>query len=178
MTENTLVELTADEKDLLLDLHFDGIWRTYTGFPRQAGMYQTRHCEEVTPELRAAVKLATNLIQEEVNKELLPALYLWEANPSRENLVEVFDGIIDSVYVVFQLCYALNLPFELGFARVHLNNLQKIQHDEQGNLLKRADGKLMKPVGHPKPDLLDLVEQWSNHEAKRLGLFGAENWNQ
>lgn len=178
MTEDTAVELTPDEKDLLLDLRFGGIWRTYTGFPRQAEMYQTRHCEEVTPELRAAVKLATNLIQEEVNKELLPALYLWEANPSRENLVEVFDGIIDSVYVVFQLCYALNLPFELGFARVHLNNLQKIQHDEQGNLLKRADGKLMKPVGHPKPDLFNLIEQWSNHEAKRLGLFGAENWNQ
>ncbi len=168
--------LSQDEEDVILDIRFGGLWQTYLQFPKQAEMYQTRHCEEVTPELRDAVKLAINLIQEEVSNELLPALHAWEANPSREHLVEVLDGIVDSVYVIFQLCYTLNLPFEAGFARVHLNNMEKIQHDEHGKLLKREDGKLLKPAGHSKPDLFSLLEVWSNQEAYRLGLFGAENW--
>lgn len=169
--------LTQDEQELLLDMRFGGIWHTYLEFPVKAEKYQTPHCELVTPELRKAVELAKSLIQEEVSNELLPALDVWLANPSRENLVEVLDGIVDGVYVIFELCYAMNLPFELAFARVHLNNLNKIQYDADGNLRRRADGKLLKPEGHPKPDLLNLLESWSNHEAKRLGLFGAENWS-
>lgn len=119
-----------------------------------------------------AIALAISLVEEEVNKELLPAvkqLLQLESEsaagvPEEElqelyeaTLVEIADGIVDSVYVLFQLANTLNLPFDKLFELVHTNNMSKIQKDADGKLLKREDGKLLKPEGYKKPDIRGLL---------------------
>lgn len=123
--------------------------------------------------LPAAISLAKNLIEEEVNGELLPVVHslvsllnspiddgedaeVKEAT-YRNLLVEISDGIVDSVYVLYQLSNTLNLPFDRLFEAVHANNMSKLQRDADGKLLKREDGKLLKPAGYVPVDIRSIL---------------------
>ena len=120
----------------------------------------------------AAISLAVSLINEEVNEELLFAVEqlqkvmfidgeISDTSSCQEQyqalMTEVADGIVDSVYVLFQLANTLGLPFDELFLAVHNNNMSKIQHDADGKLLKRTDGKLLKPEGYKKVELRSIV---------------------
>jgi hypothetical protein len=153
------------------------LFEVYRDFPQTAGVY-TEPIGGVSPQLIAAVKLAKSLIEEELMKELLPALDAWLANPSLENTVEILDGAVDSVYVIFQLMYSMDLPFTKAFAEVHASNMAKLQLDESGNLLKRADGKILKPANWQPPQLFNLLLNHANMRAVETSSHGAENWPQ
>lgn len=111
-----------------------------------------------TSGMTVALGLAEKLIQEEVNLELLPALRKYVANPSLENLTEVFDGVVDSVYVLYQLANALDLPFDAGFDEVHYSNMAKVHPD--GTVKRREDGKVLKPEGWKPPNLHSILLDW------------------
>lgn len=166
MTRNTVMNMMMTQS----------LFELYKQFPNAAEVPIAPLDEVSTLHIECA-QLAKALIDEECNKEMLPALDAYIKSPSRENLQEVFDGVIDTIYVCFQLCYMLELPFDAGFAEVHANNLKKIQYGEDGKLAKRADGKLQKPEGHPKPDLWEVLEQHSNEVAYSRKTLGADNWN-
>lgn len=114
-----------------------------------------------------AISLAVSLVDEEVNKELLPAVkklqslldsgQVYETVEYEAAVTEVADGIVDSVYVLFQLANSLQLPFDDLFMAVHANNMSKIQLDAEGKLKKREDGKLLKPEGYKKVDLRSIL---------------------
>lgn len=167
--------LTRESVQMMM-LH-QSLFELYKQFPG-AAQVPIAPIDEVSTLHIECASLAHALIDEECNGtgELLPSLRAYMNAPSRENLQEVFDGAIDLIYVCFQLCYMLELPFEAGFAEVHANNLKKIQYGEDGKLAKRADGKLMKPEGHPKPDLFGVLERHSNEMAYARKTMGADNW--
>lgn len=108
---------------------------------------------------RRAIILAENLIYEEAVKELLPAIKKWLEHPSLENLTEVVDGGVDTVYVVFQLFNAIGLPFDVLFDEVHRSNMAKVHPD--GTVKRREDGKVLKPDGWQPPNLHAILLEWS-----------------
>lgn len=117
--------------------------------------------------LLADVGLAVKLIEEEVNEELLPAVKqlanLMDGDHERMLLTAVLDGAVDAVYVIYQLCNTLGLPFDEAFAEVHRSNMAKKSPD--GTVHYREDGKVLKPPGWTPPDLRSII-------GKAMG----ENW--
>lgn len=106
--------------------------------------------------------------------ELYTALNHWLANPSLENLTEVADGAADLIYVVLQLCWALDIPIDRCYQAVHNNNMTKVQPD--GTVLRRPDGKVLKPVGYVPVNLWEVLHKYSNERAKATQSQGADNW--
>ena len=164
-----------DPAEVLNNLHHYGLWETYFEFPSKAEFHQWPIFETCLKK-RLDAELAGNLIKEEVVLELMPALNKWLQSPTMENLKEVADGAIDSIYVLLQLIYTLDLPFNRLFAEVHANNMSKLQHDESGKLLRRADGKILKPANHVPPDIIGVLMDYSSERAHELKALGADNW--
>lgn len=107
--------------------------------------------------LQRHARLCFNLIEEEVVKETLPLLdklacdgYLTEVD-----IVKLFDGIIDIVYVLMQTANLLKLPFSDGWREVQRSNIAKIGAD--GLVHRREDGKILKPPGWQEPDLFAVL---------------------
>lgn len=123
---------------------------------------------------QAAISLAKALIREEYEKELVPALLKFESAPSLENLVEVADGIADTIYVLCQLARVLGVPLDDVWRAVHSSNLRKV--GPSGKVLRRADGKILKPEGWQPPNIFNVLHEASNREAIQSGTQGAENW--
>lgn len=61
----------------------------------------------------------------------------------------------DLMYVLADFLTRLDMDWELAFNRVHMNNMAKVWPD--GKIHKNDNGKVVKPPGHAKPDLSDLV---------------------
>lgn len=95
--------------------------------------------------------LRVELIREET-RELQEALEL-------NDLVEVADAVADLLYVVIGagLCYGI--PMEEVFAEVHRSNMTKL--DENGNVLRRDDGKILKSAlfEEPQPGIRAILER-------------------
>jgi len=90
--------------------------------------------------------LARSLIDEEVNTELLKVL--WE-NP--DDLVAVADAAIDAIYVITGLLLRLGIPGAQVWQIVQAANMAKVD-PITGQVLRRADGKIMKPPGWEPPE--------------------------
>lgn len=88
--------------------------------------------------------LRTRLIDEEVNTELLPAL-------KSGNLVQIADGIADSIVVLIGTAIAYGIPLKEVWKAVHKSNMAKAQPD--GTVLRREDGKILKPDDWKAPDI-------------------------
>ncbi|MBU6231649.1 hypothetical protein KGP36_03190 [Patescibacteria group bacterium] len=69
---------------------------------------------------------------------------------SRENLVK---ELADVQYVLSQLANALDVDLDQAFIRVHESNMTKTV---DGKVLRREDGKILKPDTYVAPDLSDL----------------------
>lgn len=108
-------------------------------------------------ELLKAVRLAYSLINEEVNNELLPAVVKFTREPSTVTLTSVLDGLVDSVYVLYQLSNTLKLPFDAAFREIHNSNMAKRGLD--GKVTFRNDGKVLKPEGWTPPKLHALLSR-------------------
>lgn len=162
-----LAYTVADARRHLL---VQGLWETYKQFPINAEIPRA-NLAAPSPVTFAASKLALSLVEEECVKEkdtsYIGALHRYIAHPTLENAVALADGGIDTIYVIMQAFYQLDLPFEELFCAVHANNMQKVMRDEQGNLMKREDGKLLKPVNHPAPDLIGVLMRHLDSKADK-----------
>jgi predicted HAD superfamily Cof-like phosphohydrolase len=71
------------------------------------------------------------------------------------NAADCLKELSDLVYVCYQ--YAANLGWDLDEAlnRVHLSNMTKLGED--GNPIRREDGKILKSKNYQPPNLTDLV---------------------
>lgn len=72
--------------------------------------------------------------------------------------VEILDGGLDLIWVTLGLLRAMQLPTEAGWKEVRRSNYEKIALD--GKVLRRDDGKIMKPTGWLAPRLQELVEAY------------------
>jgi predicted HAD superfamily Cof-like phosphohydrolase len=71
------------------------------------------------------------------------------------NMKEIVDGCCDVSVVTMGTLAACGVPDEEFLVIVDENNLAKV---EQGTV--RADGKLIKPEGHPKPPIAETLKEW------------------
>lgn len=109
------------------------------------------------------VSLWLNLIDEEVNRELRPFIYdaLFSSYvPTAEaerlhHLTRIADDIADSVYVLCGLANCLGIPLQQVFAEVHRSNMLKAVN---GKVLRRADGKILKPEGWQPPNIKAIIQ--------------------
>lgn len=99
------------------------------------------------------MSLHLNLVAEELN-ELTTA---WV----KDDIVEVFDGIVDTIYVLAGLAVHMGLPLDEGWRAVHSSNLSKLGSDGEPLYHDGTDGpvgKVKKGPGYSPPDLRGLIE--------------------
>ncbi len=97
--------------------------------------------------------LRRDLIGEEV-KETIDALAL-------RDMIETADGIVDSIYVLIGAALELGLPLAELFAEVQRSNMAKAVRQADGSykVVRRADGKILKPEGWTPPDIAGVLRR-------------------
>lgn len=69
--------------------------------------------------------------------------------------VALLKEMADLQYVLSGAAVALGLDLEEAFIRVHKSNMSKLGED--GQPIRREDGKILKGPNYKEPDLMDLV---------------------
>ena len=103
------------------------------------------------------VLLRHKLLQEEVSE-------LFDASLAGD-IVEVADGIIDCLYILFGTAHEFGLANLLPemFDEVQKSNFSKL--DKDGNAIFREDGKVIKSELFTKPNLKDIIYR---HDTTKL----------
>jgi predicted HAD superfamily Cof-like phosphohydrolase len=91
-------------------------------------------------------ELRLELIVEEV-EELADAI-------DTEDLIEVADALTDILYVTYGAGHAFGIDLDACFDEVHRSNMSKL--DENGEVIYRADGKVLKGPNYFPPDLANV----------------------
>ena len=107
-------------------------------------------CDQVVGEYNAdQYELYINLITEEVN-ELATAI---EDNDG----VEQLDALLDIITVCCGALHSLGVDADGAWAEVVRSNLSKLD-PLTGHVIKRADGKILKPASFSPPNLQPFVK--------------------
>lgn len=101
----------------------------------------------------AEAKLHIQLIRDEFEKELVPAL-------ENGDLVEIYDGAIDVIYFLLGMLSNAGMDLEPGFWEVHESNMSKMD-PETGKAIKAVandpsgepEGKVLKGPAYFRPNL-------------------------
>ena len=72
--------------------------------------------------------------------------------------VEVFDALLDLIVVCIGAGHSAGYPMEQGWDAVAISNLRKID-PATGQVVRRDDGKILKPEGWRPPNLARLLEE-------------------
>lgn len=108
----------------------------------QATLYMNL-CEEEFSELEAAMKKLSESVYE---TERIAAVS------------EVADAVCDLAVVMMGLCNSIGIPFHACYDEVHRSNMRKCQEvDGQYKIVKREDGKILKPDTWTPPDLINIL---------------------
>lgn len=99
---------------------------------------------QLTQEDADRIKLRFDLNNEEF-RELVSA----------ETSAEIMKEACDLVYVILGMFVEFGWNFDEAFKRVHESNMSKL--DDNGNPIRREDGKILKGPNYQAPDLRDLV---------------------
>jgi predicted HAD superfamily Cof-like phosphohydrolase len=98
-------------------------------------------------------QLRINLIEEEVNKELIPAMLA-------DNLLEIADAMADSIYVIVGAALEYGIPLDKVWEAVQRANMNKVD-PVTGKVRRREDGKILKPDGWQAPDIEKILKEAS-----------------
>lgn len=110
--------------------------------------------------LRRTAELQLALLKEEFSEtivalERIISKLSCRQNPTRDDLRELLDGLADSKYVISHCGNAFSISTDAAFKRVHESNMSKIRDD--GTVIRREDGKILKPDTYHPPHLDDLI---------------------
>jgi predicted HAD superfamily Cof-like phosphohydrolase len=144
--------------------------RTHTGvadafddvrdFHRAAELPSSTTPRLLEPEI---VQLRIRLTKEETLKELLPALErLLGEDATIDDLAPVADGIADSIFVLLGTADTFGIPIAEIWQRVHETNMAKVRD----GVIRRADGKILKPEGWQPPDVIGAIRDAMNNARK------------
>ena len=101
------------------------------------------------PKTPENAKLYDKLIREEFD-EYVGALLL-------KDEVETLDACMDMIWVILGFCYMKGYDLAGAWNEVARSNLAKID-PETGKVIKRQDGKVLKPEGWTPPQLAEFVK--------------------
>lgn len=111
-----------------------------------------RACGKAVPE-RPTFDVPTEAMQwglvEEEFKETVLAR-------ERGDIVETADGIIDTVKVLLEYGESIGIDTEAVWNEIHRSNMAKVD-PETGAVVRRDDGKILKPEGWKKPDVRKVL---------------------
>jgi predicted HAD superfamily Cof-like phosphohydrolase len=93
-------------------------------------------------------ELYANLVKEEIAE-------FWKGIDD-SNAVEILDGICDSIWVLVGYAHSRGWNVISAFEEVARSNMSKVDI-ETGKLLKREDGKVLKPESYSPPNLAPFV---------------------
>lgn len=65
--------------------------------------------------------------------------------------------LADLVYVIYGYARGMGFDLDMAMIRVHDNNMGRMYQDD-GTILRRADGKIVKNHNYPKVKLDDLID--------------------
>ena len=120
---------------------------TMTAFEEQAFFMQA--CGQTTHGANHQQSMMYSDLIEEERKEMMDARL---ANDE----IEEFDAVLDQIVVLIGYGLSRGWPMNEGWAEVVRSNMAKID-PKTGTVLRRADGKILKPEGWTPPDLDSLL---------------------
>jgi predicted HAD superfamily Cof-like phosphohydrolase len=88
-----------------------------------------------------------------VVEEFEETAHAWNEGDS----VELADGCADLIWVLQGLMLSVGIPMQEVWDEVARSNLAKID-PETGVVLKREDGKILKPAGWTAPDIKTIID--------------------
>jgi predicted HAD superfamily Cof-like phosphohydrolase len=92
------------------------------------------------------IELYMRLVQEEFD-ETLDAF-------TKGDTIELADGMVDMVWVIMGLASSVGVNFEDVWYEVKASNMSKVV---DGKLIKREDGKVMKPDTYFRPNIKNVL---------------------
>jgi predicted HAD superfamily Cof-like phosphohydrolase len=106
-------------------------------------------CDQTEVGFGAQSSLYFNLIVEE----------FWELKDAiqKQDMVEIADACADLKWVIEGLEHSLNIPQQEVWDEVSRSNLSKISSN--GKVLKREDGKVLKPDTYSPPDIKKILDK-------------------
>ena len=105
----------------------------------------------VSPQIppRKRIDLRIELIREEVDRELIPAM-------RTGILSEIADAMADSIYVIVGAALEYGIPLDQVWREVQHANMSKVD-PKTGVVRRRFDGKILKPDGWVAPDIAAIL---------------------
>ena len=102
--------------------------------------------------------IATNAAQARLYMDLIREEFLeLETGFTSNNITEIADGGADLVWVIMGLFSTLGINFDGIWEEVKASNMSKVS--ENGKILKREDGKVLKPETYFKPDINKVLRE-------------------
>lgn len=77
---------------------------------------------------------------------------------AKGDMVEVADGLIDMIKVITEYGESCGFPMQELWNEVHKTNMAKV-NPVTGRVIRREDGKILKPEGWVKPDIAGILER-------------------
>jgi predicted HAD superfamily Cof-like phosphohydrolase len=90
--------------------------------------------------------LRINLLKEEWEEYL--------EGEATDDLIEIADALADMVYLAYGTAVAYGIPLDKVFEEVHSSNMSKLV---DGKVIRREDGKILKPAGWTPPDINSVL---------------------
>lgn len=79
----------------------------------------------------------------------------------QNDLAEIAKELSDVIYIAYGTAVAYGIPMDAVFDEVHRSNMAKLGPD--GKVIRRDDGKVLKPQGWTKPDIGAIVDTRRAH---------------
>jgi predicted HAD superfamily Cof-like phosphohydrolase len=90
--------------------------------------------------------LRINLLKEEWEEYL--------EGEATDDLIEIADALADMVYIAYGTAVAYGIRLDKVFEEVHSSNMSKLV---DGKVIRREDGKILKPAGWTPPDINSVL---------------------
>lgn len=96
------------------------------------------------------VELRISLLQEELDEFIDAA--------QKRNITEVADALADIIYVAVGAALEFGIPLADVWAEVQASNMMKCDL-KTGKVVRRKDGKILKPDGWKPPDIESIIQK-------------------
>lgn len=129
-----MAQIELDKKKLVRDFHevYGSYIQNHQGFPNQ--------------EIR---ELRKKLLEEEMQE--------YRDAEELNDFVEVCDALGDMLYIIYGTAVSYGIPINEIFNEIHASNMSKL--DENGQPIKREDGKILKGPNFFQPNLERILTE-------------------
>lgn len=111
--------------------------------------------QQTAPGLNTETHMWRRLVKEEFI-EVSVAFEDFVSHPSANHKAELAKELVDLIYVSIGMLNNLEIPADEVWAAVHASNMAKVD-TATGKVVRREDGKILKPAGWQAPDILSRI---------------------